>query len=152
MVIGFSLGDAGDQPPEGGRYALVFEDITEWATVREERDRLLKVAAMGSALPTLLHELKNPLASITAATEVLIEEVSAGPLSDQLHAVLSEVRRMKLSLDGVATMGRSLLSPRHAAIDHACREAFTVTADAEVTMEANPESVSEARGSTRRVH
>jgi signal transduction histidine kinase len=128
ITIGYSLGEAGGPSPQRRRYAVLFQDITDWQRVRDERDRLLKLAAVGSALPTLLHELKNPLASITAATEVLLEEVGPGSVRDQLHAVLSEVRRMKLSLDGVGTMGRSLRSSRHAAIDHACREAWQVMA------------------------
>lgn len=126
VELGFSVGEVGAPGAEEGRFVVVFQDITDVARLRDERDRLLKVAAMGSALPTILHELKNPLASITAATEVLIEEVPDGALREHLHAVLSEVRRMKLSLDGVSTMGRTLVAERYAAVDHACREAFAV--------------------------
>src|SRR5689334_8626749 len=40
----------------------------------------------------------------------------------------------------------SLLEPSEiAAVIHACRESFELTADAEITLEANPEGVSEPR-------
>jgi signal transduction histidine kinase len=126
-TVGFSMAPAGEG--SGGKcYAISFQDVTDWVELSAERDRLMKIAAVGSALPTLLHEIKNPMASITATVEVLIEEMEPGPVRDQIHAVLSEVRRMKLSLDGVAAVGRSLHSQRYAAIDQACRDAWQIMA------------------------
>ena len=43
--------------------------------VAEGGDRLLKIAGVGSVLPTLLQESKNTPAAITATVEVLAEEV-----------------------------------------------------------------------------
>ena len=126
-TVGFSIAPA--QDATGGQsFAISFQDVTDWVDLSAEHDRLMKIAVVGSALPTLLHEIKNPMASITATVEVLIEEMEPGPVRDQIHAVLSEVRRMKLSLDGVAAVGRSLHSQRYAAIDQACRDAWQIMA------------------------
>ncbi len=107
-------------------YALVFEDITQWVQLRGERDRLLQLAAVGELMPTILHELKNPLASISTTVEVIVEDLGPGDLRDQLHAVLWEIRRMRLTFDGIGVVGRSLRNSRVAAVDHACREATLV--------------------------
>lgn len=107
-------------------HAIVFQDISRVKELQAERDRLLRLATLGEALPSLLHELKNPLAAVTAAAEVLIEEVSDAYVQEQIHAILSEVRRMKLGFDGIGALDRPLLSDRDHAVDYACREACRV--------------------------
>lgn len=116
----FPLGD--------GEYlhAVVFQDITREKELREERDRLLRLATLGEALPSLLHELKNPLAAVTVAAEVLVEELEDEGHREQVHAILSEVRRMKLGFDGIGALDRTLRSERNHAVDYACREACRV--------------------------
>lgn len=101
--------------------AISFRDVSESVRVAQERDRLLQLAAVGDVMPTLLHEVRNPLAAIMATVELMIEE---GPPDqrDALYAILSEARRIALQLDGVGGAGRSLASQRAHAIDHACRE------------------------------
>jgi signal transduction histidine kinase len=112
--------------PGGERYLVILRDISRDIETKQERDRLLNIAGVGSALPALLHEIRTPLASITATVELLIEEMDDSPAREQIHAVLSEVRRMRLSLDGVLAVGRSLRGNRHAAIDQACRQAWQI--------------------------
>jgi signal transduction histidine kinase len=112
--------------PASERYLVILRDISRDIEMKQERDRLLNIAGVGTALPALLHEIRTPLASITAAVELLLEEMDDSPARDQIHAVLSEVRRMRLSLDGVLAVGRSLRGHRHAAIDQACRHAWQI--------------------------
>ncbi len=112
---------------ESGReWAVVFQDITDVQRLLSERDRLLQLAAVGDVLPTLLHEFKNPLAAITTAMELLIEESKDGDVASDLHSVLQEVRRMSLTLDGVGRLGQSLRTKQFSAIDQSAREAFNV--------------------------
>lgn len=111
---------------DGAKFTVVFQDITEVARLRDERDRLLQLATVGDVLPAILHELKNPLAAIRTAVELLVEEAHEGPQRDDLHAVLTEIRRLGLTLDGVGRVNQELYAPRHAAIDLAVREAVYV--------------------------
>jgi|JI9StandDraft_1071089.scaffolds.fasta_scaffold116168_2 signal transduction histidine kinase len=111
--------------PSGGA-VIVFQDLTRWQGLRDERDRLMRLAMVGEALPTILHELKNPLAALIAAVELLIEDTERGPMQEQLHAILGEARRLRLGLDGIGSVGRPLTSARHQVIDQACRDAFKV--------------------------
>lgn len=112
-------------PIASGGTVIVFQDLTR---VREERDRLMQLAMVGEALPTILHELKNPLAALIAAAEILIEDTEPGSVQLQLHAILGEARRLRLGLDGIGAVGRSLVSSCFQVIDQACRDAFQVLA------------------------
>ena len=127
ITIGYGVGlVVSHDDTEPLLYAIVFQNISNWEKVREERDRLLQLAAVGDVLPSVLHELKNPLAAVTTAVEVLLEELPPGSVHDQLHAVLGEVRRMALAFEGVGAVGRALRTDKFAAIDLACREVFRV--------------------------
>ena len=103
-----------------------FRDISQVRALQEERDRLLKLAGVGSVLPTILHGLKNPLASITVAVELLCEEELAPELHEQLLAVLAEIRRMRLALEGVTAIGQDLHGGGFHAIDQTVREAVAI--------------------------
>jgi len=122
-VLGYQLTSFSSAAWQPG-YILVFRDITDVEELRAERDRLLQLAAVASALPSMLHEIKNPLAAVTTAAEVSLDDETAdvSRLREDLHTILGELRRMKLSLEGVGLVGRSLPSSRHAAIDYAIRE------------------------------
>ena len=112
VVIGFELTviEALDKKGVHRHITILFQDITAIIGLRKERDRLLQMAAVGQALPTLFHELKNPLAAITTAVEVLVEEVPEGSVQKDLNAILSEVRRMKLGFDGIGSVTRKFRS------------------------------------------
>lgn len=122
-----TVGLAAAPIPSGGT-VIVFQDLSRWQRLREERDRLMQLAMVGEALPTILHELKNPLAALIAAAEILIEDTEPGAVQEQLHAILGEARRLRLGLDGIGSVGRPLASPRYQVIDQACRDAFRVLA------------------------
>ena len=115
------------------KYLVVFDDETSWVRLQSERDQLLRLAAMGEVLPAVLHELKNPLAAVTALVEVLLEESPEGSLRDDLHAIIGELRRMRLTMDGVGTMGAKLASGRFQAIDLALEETCRVLHQTAVT-------------------
>ncbi len=122
--IGFALSSF--QASDGrARYVLQFQDIAPVLELRKQRDRLLAMAALGDALPSVLHELRNPLAAITARLELMVEE-SEGAAQLDLHAVLTEVRRMSLGLDGVGGFLRSARASGNTAIDLAVHEACRV--------------------------
>jgi signal transduction histidine kinase len=107
-------------------YLVVLRDVTQWERLREERDRLMRLAAVSEVLPAVLHELKNPLAAIGAALELLVEDCEDGGFRERLHAVLPEIRRMSLTLEGIGSVGRDLPSTRFSAVDYALRQSFVV--------------------------
>lgn len=107
-------------------YLVVFQDITRLEAVREERNRLLQLASISEVMPAVLHELKNPLAGIATTLELQIEDSRDPKGQEQLHALLSEVRRLCLTLDGLGRFRHEVRSHRHWAIDAQLREAFSL--------------------------
>ncbi len=124
--IGFRPADLRPVPGATPLRLVIFQDITETEKVRAERDRLLRIAAVGEVMPAMLHELQNPLATATAALEVLIEDLEPGRVQDDLHAVLGELRRMRLTLEGAGLVSEPAGDARNAAVDLALTETFRV--------------------------
>jgi hypothetical protein len=102
------------------------QDVTGIEHLRAERDRLLQFAAVHEVLPSLLHELKTPLASVLSSVELLVEDTPEGPMQAALYAVLLELRRMKLNMEGIGSVGRPLRSNRAYPIDDAVTQACHV--------------------------
>ncbi|TNE51698.1 MAG: HAMP domain-containing histidine kinase [Deltaproteobacteria bacterium] len=92
-------------------------DDHEVEALRREHEKLLQLATLNDMLPTILHELRNPLAAIESVVQLLIEE-SNESISMDLHAILMEVRRMSLTLHGIGSVGKNLRSKKHHAIDY----------------------------------
>ena len=109
----------------GGAQLIAFQDITSIEQTQRERDRLLQLASISEVMPAVLHELKNPLSAITAMTELLIEDAN-GENREKLHAVLGELRRLGLTIDGLGRFRHEVRSSRHYAIDLSLREAFAL--------------------------
>lgn len=127
-IFSYTVGSVEESARRGNDwcYSIVFQDITEVARLRRERDRLLKLATVGEVMPTILHELRNPIAAITTSVEVAMEDMNPGPLQELLYAVLTEARRIDVSLQGLGAAERRLRSERHEPVDHAVREAARI--------------------------
>lgn len=125
LTVGYTITVA-DRSATGTSYAIAFQDITPIVRLQEERDRLLQLATVGEIMPSVLHEAKNPLAAAITALEVLTEEEADPQLQQDLHAVLVEVRRAVLTLDGLGSAGLDPHAASPHAIDHAVREVASV--------------------------
>ncbi len=106
-------------------FVVLFQDISALVQIRRERDRLLQFAAVADALPSILHEIRNPLASVTTTLEVLVEEIDGAHQAD-LDAVLGEIRRISLCLQGMGGLQAELHGKSAEAIDAAIREASRI--------------------------
>lgn len=105
---------------QGTTYRAVFvQDASSVDHLRAERDRLMQFAAVHEMLPSLLHELKTPLASVLSSIELLVEETPEGPFQASLYALLLALRRMKLNIEAIGLVGRPLRSSRDYPVDHA---------------------------------
>lgn len=125
-TVGYSLSELGGSYESEIHHVLLFQDITSTIELKAERDRLLQLAAVGDVLPSLLHELRNPIAGVTTSLEVLIEDMEDGETRSTLHALLGELRRVQLTLQGIGTVGRDLAGDGHHAIDQALRDVCRV--------------------------
>ncbi|PIE19745.1 MAG: hypothetical protein CSA65_01055 [Proteobacteria bacterium] len=126
LIVGYALSEVNglcwDDRDE--QYAITFQDITRVAELREERDRLLSISAISEAIPTLLHELKNPFAAVMSAMEVLRRDAPDEATRESVDAILAQLDRMRLVLDGFSLGHRSLRSARRARVDRELRQTF----------------------------
>jgi two-component system NtrC family sensor kinase len=83
------------------------EDITDWVEVRERVAQTEKLAAVGRLAAGIMHEINNPLATISACAESLALETTftaSGP--EYLKIIESEVQRCKRIIDGLLDFSR----------------------------------------------
>lgn len=127
ILIGFKLSALEPPTPERTeRYVCVLQDISGFVALRRERDGLLRRAVVGELLPSILHELKNPLAGMTTAVELLLEEVSDENLQRDLKGIFKEIRRLDLGMQAFSVAGRDLRNHQPADVGEAIREAVRV--------------------------
>lgn len=88
--------------------------------------RALSLSTIGELLPSLLHELRNPLAAITSSVELLVEETGPGELNAELSAILAELRRMDLGFQGLGMIGRRLRTLRPQPIEPSLQDVVRV--------------------------
>lgn len=109
----------------GRGWVVLFQEISGLVELKRQHERLLQLAAVGESLPSVLHEIRNPLASVTSMLEILVEEADGSHQAD-LHALLGEIRRIVLTLQGIGGLHADLASNGHEAIDTAVREACRI--------------------------
>lgn len=122
-TVGCSLSEIHEDGRLG--WVVLFQDISSLVELRTQRDRLLQFAAVADSLPSILHEIRNPLASVTSMLEVLGEEVDERHQSD-VYLVLDELRRIGLCLQGIGGLHSDLRAKSPEAIDAAVREACRI--------------------------
>ncbi len=90
---------------EAGDYlgiVVVFEDVTNEVQMKEEMERVSKLAETGQLAANIAHELRNPLSSIKGAAQLLRKELPADLMAEHgefLDMIVQEVN----GLDRIAT-------------------------------------------------
>ena len=109
--IGFKMSEiSGLMESEGSRhFVFLFQDINEIVKTRNERDRYLRLATVAQILPTIAHEIKNPLAGIKSLADVLKEELSDPRHMEDIDAIRTEIERLRLIVDGLGMADGSLM-------------------------------------------
>jgi len=112
--IGFKMTVVEDmlKDVEGNQYVLIFQNIDENIRLRKERDRFLRMATVARILPTIAHEIKNPLAGIKALSDVLLDELRDPRQREDVQAIRTEVERLGLIVDGLGMADGALLDGR----------------------------------------
>lgn len=112
------------QSPLGssGASVVVFEDVTHLRQVEAEMDREERLAGVGRIAAAIAHEIRNPLASLSGAIQLIAEE-RPGPLAD---IATTEIRRLNdLVGDFLDTARPEAVSPRPTDVDAVVREVVT---------------------------
>jgi PAS domain S-box-containing protein len=103
-----------------GRYAgraSIVRDVTERDRIREELNRREGLAAIGEMAAAVAHEIKNPLAGIGGAVQVLGRGFQEGdPRAEVVQEIQRQVRRLDTTIRDLLTFARPP-RPRPAPVD-----------------------------------
>jgi signal transduction histidine kinase len=97
------------EPRGTSQYVFLFQDINEIIKIRQERDHYLRMATMAQILPTIAHEIKNPLAGIKSLADILKEELTDPRHQEDIEAIRTEVERLRMIVDGLGMADGSLM-------------------------------------------
>jgi len=100
ITLGFSSSLLQDDNDEMQGYILIFQDLTELKILEDKLRNSEKLAILGQLASGLAHEIRNPLAAISGAMEILSSEVDKTPDNQRLINVASqEIERMNLIVE-----------------------------------------------------
>ncbi|UCF66242.1 MAG: PAS domain-containing protein [Acidobacteriota bacterium] len=94
LLVGFSASELRDPSGSDAGWLIVFQDLTELASLEQQVRTKERMAALGEMAAGMAHELRNPLAAVTGCVQVL-GSTSAGADAERLRdIVLHESRRL----------------------------------------------------------
>jgi len=88
------------------------EDVTEWKTVQQQIAQTEKLAAVGQLAAGVMHEINNPLATITACLEALASRsyqlpgIARQSFEEYYRIMEAELGRCKRIVDGLLDFSR----------------------------------------------
>jgi two-component system sensor histidine kinase PilS (NtrC family) len=97
IPVGFSCSPLRGADGNVAGIVAIFQDLTERKRVEDRLRRADRLAALGQLAANIAHEVRNPLAAISGAVEVLREDsTQLGPNRQLLELLLGEAHRLKL--------------------------------------------------------
>lgn len=124
MVVGYKVAEVPCASSGGVAYSVLFQDITPW--LRDEHGRLERVAVLTESFPALLHEIEYPLAAVGTALRLVLESSSNPLLRKELRSMLSELRRVSLTLERFGNLDRELRGSQRLPVSSVLRETFAL--------------------------
>ncbi|MDF1535785.1 MAG: ATP-binding protein [bacterium] len=90
---------------EPGGFLILFQDITELETLRDQLAQSERLAELGRLSSTVAHEIRNPLSSIRGLAQLLAGKVP-GEQGAMMEAIIREVDRLNSVVSGLLSYAR----------------------------------------------
>ena len=113
-----------DEPLATG-WVVNFQDLTKIKKMEEHLRRQEKMALAGKVAAEIVHEIKNPLASMSGAVQLLAADLGADPLHRRLTGIVSrEIERIDQLVTNFLWLARGSLNlhPQSVALAEGLRE------------------------------
>jgi two-component system sensor histidine kinase PilS (NtrC family) len=106
LLLGFSVSFLKDPHAEPRGWLIVFQDLTEIASLEEQVRVQERMAALGEMAAGMAHELRNPLTSICGCVQVLETREDAEESRRLKEVVLREAQRLNGTLKDFLAFAR----------------------------------------------
>jgi two-component system sensor histidine kinase PilS (NtrC family) len=107
LYLGFSVTPLREGPETGINKILTFKDLTQIHEMEDQIRQMDRQAIMGQMAAGIVHEVKNPLASISGSIQMLREELREDGSGDRLLNLISrEVDKLDTLLHDFLTFAR----------------------------------------------
>jgi PAS domain S-box-containing protein len=94
-IVSLSRSALKDSNGEIVGWTAILRDATNQVRVEQELSRARSLAMVGQLAANVAHEIKNPLAGIHGATQILLNETKPGdPKREVLERIANEIRRL----------------------------------------------------------
>lgn len=107
LYLGFSVTPLQENPETGMKQILTCKDLTQIHEMEDQIRQMDRQAIMGQMAAGIVHEVKNPLASISGSIQMLREELKEDGSGDRLLNLISrEVDKLDTLLHDFLTFAR----------------------------------------------
>lgn len=107
LYLGFSVTPLQENPETGMKQILTCKDLTQIHEMEDQIRQMDRQAIMGQMAAGIVHEVKNPLASISGSIQMLREELREDGSGDRLLNLISrEVDKLDTLLHDFLTFAR----------------------------------------------
>ena len=155
--VGYSRTQLVSNAGEVRGWLVLYQDLTELATLREKAERAERLAVLGQLAAGLAHEIRNPLGAISGSVELVRDADILGAEDKRLlGTVLGEVDRVNELVSTMLELGRPTTPERRivdvadiarTVVELARRQASTVS----LVLESSPAMASVDPGQMRQV-
>jgi two-component system, NtrC family, sensor histidine kinase PilS len=95
LCLGYSVSFLKKDNGATGGWVFVFQDLTHLKSMEDHLQRMERMAYAGKMAAEIAHEIRNPLAAISGAAQMLQIEMARGSFHDKLMNIVSrEVQRI----------------------------------------------------------
>ncbi len=106
VPLGFSNSFFADATEQRDAVIITFRDLSEVRDLQRRVRHSERLATIGSVAAGVAHEIRNPLFGISATAQILVRELSDGPLRDLSREMLDETRRLNELVAQLVAFGR----------------------------------------------
>ncbi len=112
--LGYSVSVLQSQDGEPFGWVLIFTDLTQLKEIEEHMQRTERLAFAGRIASEIAHEIKNPLAAMSGAVQMLQGELGPDPFQSRLTGIVErEIKRINELVTDFLWLSRGFSKSEH---------------------------------------